>query len=402
MDNIFVARQPIYDRNNHLIGYELLYRASDTDVAEFSDGDLASSEVILNSFMNIGVDNLVGSSKAFINITEIFILNDSLTPMFENQTVLEVLEHIKPTEEVILGIRKLKEQGYQIALDDFKYSPEYDELLLLANYVKLDVISLSTTEIIRQIKHLERFNVKIIAEKVETPEMYSFCMQVDFDYFQGFHFCKPQVVKKKHIPANKLVVLNILEELEKPDYNFDDIEKLLAHDAVLTFKLLRYVNSAAFAQRREIESIREALVLVGGDTIKKWATLILMTQLMDGKPQALLITALVRARMCELVANAERKSSEQMFTIGLLSLLEALMDMEMVDLLDELALSNSIKCALLDYEGDNGEILRNVILYEQGQWNELIKHDVDAKSYFDCYMEAVKWADSTVEALISS
>jgi len=141
MDNIFVARQPIYDRNNHLIGYELLYRASDTDVAEFSDGDLASSEVILNSFMNIGVDNLVGSSKAFINITEIFILNDSLTPMFENQTVLEVLEHIKPTEEVILGIRKLKEQGYQIALDDFKYSPEYDELLLLANYVKLDVIS---------------------------------------------------------------------------------------------------------------------------------------------------------------------------------------------------------------------------------------------------------------------
>jgi len=232
--------------------------------------------------------------------------------------------------------------------------------------------------------------------------MYSFCMQVDFDYFQGFHFCKPQVVKKKHIPANKLVVLNILEELEKPDYNFDDIEKLLAHDAVLTFKLLRYVNSAAFAQRREIESIREALVLVGGDTIKKWATLILMTQLMDGKPQALLITALVRARMCELVANAERKSSEQMFTIGLLSLLEALMDMEMVDLLDELALSNSIKCALLDYEGDNGEILRNVILYEQGQWNELIKHDVDAKSYFDCYMEAVKWADSTVEALISS
>jgi EAL and modified HD-GYP domain-containing signal transduction protein len=402
MDNIFIARQPIYDRNNHLIGYELLYRASDTDVAEFSDGDLASSEVILNSFMNIGIDNLVGSSKAFINITEVFILNDSLTPMFENQTVLEVLEHIKPTEEVISGIRKLKEQGYQIALDDFKYSSAYDELLLLADYVKLDVISLSTTDIVQQIKQLEPFNIKIVAEKVETPEMYAFCKELDFDYFQGFHFCKPQVVKKKHIPANKLVVLNILEELEKPDYNFDDIEKALAHDAVLTFKLLRYVNSAAFAQRREIESIREALVLVGGDTIKKWVTLILMTQLMDGKPQALLITALVRARMCELVANSEGKGSEQMFTIGLLSLLEALMDMEMIDLLDELALSNSIKCALLDYEGDNGEILMNVILYEQGQWNKLIEHNVDAKSYFACYMDAVKWADSTVEALISS
>ena len=399
MDNIFVARQPIFDKANQLIGYELLYRAGDTDVAEFSDGDLASSEVILNSFVNIGLDSLVGSAEAFINITEEFILNSSLTPMFENQTVLEILEHIKPTKEVVAGVKRLKEQGYKIALDDFKFSPEYDGLLLLANYVKLDVIQLSTTEIVQQIKLLEPYDVKLVAEKVETPEMYAFCKELEFDYFQGFHFCKPQLVKKKNVPANKLVVLNIFKKLESPDFKLDEVEKAIAQDAVLTYKLLRYVNSAAFAQRKEIESIREAILLLGGDTIKKWVTLILMTQLTEGKPQALLITALVRARMCELVASSIGKNNEQMFMIGLLSLLDALMDMEMVDLLDELTLSAAIKYALLDYEGENGEILWNVILYEQGQWNELVKLDVDAKSYFSCYIEAVKWADKTIESL---
>ena len=319
--------------------------------------------------------------------------------MFENQTVLEILEHIKPTNEVVAGVKRLKEQGYKIALDDFKFSPEYDGLLLLASYVKLDVINLSATEIVQQIKLLEPYDVRLVAEKVETPEMYAFCKELEFDYFQGFHFCKPQLVKKKNVPANKLVVLNIFKKLENPDFKLDEVQSAIAQDAILTYKLLRYVNSAAFAQRKEIESIREAILLLGGDTVKKWASLILMTQLTEGKPQALLITALVRARMCELVASSIGKNDEQMFMIGLLSLLDALMDMEMIDLLDELTVSAAIKYALLDYEGENGEVLLNVILYEQGQWNELVKLGVDAKSYFSCYIEAVKWADTTIESL---
>lgn len=399
-ENIFIARQPIYNRENQLIGYELLYRAGNTDIAEFSDGDLASTEVILNSFMNIGVDSLVGSSLAFINITKEFILNKSMTPMFENQTVLEVLEDIKPTKQIIAGVRRIKKQGYKISLDDFRYSPEYDELLLLADFVKIDVIALTTEEVMQQLNILSGFDVKIVAEKVETPEMFSFCNSQKFDCFQGFYFCKPQLVIKKHIPANKLVVLTLVKKLENPDFDFDDIEKILAHDAVLTYKLLRYVNSAAFTKRKEIASIREALVLVGGDTIKKWATLILMTQLTEGKPQALLVTALVRARMCELIADTTDENNEQMFTIGLFSLLDALMDMEMDDLLDELALSTSVKLALLDYEGKTGEILLNVILYEQGQWEELIEHKVNAKAYFSYYIDAIKWADLTITSLL--
>ena len=399
MEDIFVARQPIYDKNNKLMGYELLYRGGDTDVAEFSDGKVASSEVILNSFMNIGLDSLVGSAKAFINIPEELVINESFTPMFENQTVLEVLEDIKPTIAVVAGVKRLKEQGYEIALDDFKYTEEYDGLLALADYIKIDIVELSKEEILEQLKYIEKFKLKLVAEKIETQEMYVFCQELGFDYFQGFYFCKPQLVKKKNIPSNKLVVLNILNKLENPDYDLDEVEKILALDAVLTFKLLRYVNSAAFAQRKEIESIRDAIILVGGQTIKKWATLILMTHLAEGKPEALFVTALVRARMCELIADNRGINSEQLFTIGLFSLIDALMDIPMVDLLDELALSTSVKLALLDYEGESGEILKNVVDYEVGAWNDMLEQGVDAKAYFSCYMTAIKWADSTIESL---
>lgn len=396
MSDFFIARQPIYDRSNELVGYELLYRAGDTDVAEFSDGKIASSQVILNSFLDIGFDCLVGSTFAFINITEEFILDEDLTPMYEKQTVLEILENVVPSAEVLAGVKRLKNQGYKIALDDFQYAPEYDELLKVVDFVKLDVIKLKKDDVVRELNFLKNYKGKIVAEKVETPETYHFCRKLSFDLFQGFHFCKPQLVKQKKIQANKLVVLNLLSVLNKPEFNFSEVEKTLAQDATLTFKLLRYVNSAAFTQRKEINSIKEALALIGGDTIRKWATLILMMQLVDGKPKALLVSALIRARMCELIEN---EKNGPMFTIGLLSLLDALMDAPLVDLIDELALSTTVKLALLDYTGKSGEILQNVIRYEQGQLDELNIHSEDVKSYVDCYMEAVKWADATIDLL---
>ena len=398
MDDIYIARQPIYDSSNKLFGYELLYRAGETDVADFDDGKIASSEVILNGFLEIGFDGLVGSSTAFINITEDFILDEDLTPMFENKTILEVLEDIKPSKEIVEGVKRLKDNGYRIALDDFVYSAEYDDLLSIADFVKLDVIHLSKDDIKHELECLKRFNVKVIAEKVETPEMYDFCKSLNFDFYQGFYFCKPQLIKHKNIPSNKLVVLNLLKELHKPDFDFVEIEKALAQDATLTYKLLRYVNSAAFTNRKEINSIKEALALVGGDTIRKWATLILMMQLVDGKPQDLLVAALIRAKMCELL---ESDVSEGMFTIGLFSLLDALMDVPLIELLDDLTLSSSIKFALLDYAGENGKLLHNVVRYEQGRWDELIIHSKNVEVYFESYMEAVKWADLTIDSLHS-
>ena len=287
IDNIFVARQPIYNRRNDLAGYELLYRSGEVDVAEFEDGDRASSEVILNSFMNIGMDNLVGSTFAFINVTEEFILNESLSAMFETQTILEILEHIKPTGQIVAGIKRLKKQGYKIALDDFIYSPDFDVFLELADFVKIDVVAMTKAEIINQLECIKKYNLRLIAEKVETHEMYNNCVELGFDYFQGYYCCHPQLVSKKNNRANKLVVLSILKKLEDENADIHEVANAIALDATLTYKLLRYVNSASFAQRKEIESIREALLLIGNDVVKKWSRLILMTQLAEGKPQSL-------------------------------------------------------------------------------------------------------------------
>jgi len=400
MDNIFIARQPIIDRNKGLLAYELLYRDGDAGYANFSDGQFATANVILNSFMEIGIDNIVGNSLSFINVSEEFILDEDFKSMFKKNIVLEILEDVHPSAEVVAGVTLLKNLGYQIALDDFQYSPDYNEILPLADFVKLDVLELGHEGVIRELKFLEKYDVKLLAEKVEDMSMYNFCSNLGFDYFQGCYFHKPELVSHKNIPANKLVVLNLLKQLSRVDFDFSEMEKSLSQDAVLTYKLIRYVNSAAFSGRKEISSIKDALSLVGVKIIRKWVTLIIMMQLAEGKPQELLISALVRARMCELLSEKMDVNSDIMFTVGLFSLLDALMDEPISLLLDQLSLSSDIKLALLSYDGEAGAILKNVILYEQGEWIELAKSGVDSNIYCSSYMESVKWSDETIHSLL--
>ena len=400
MDNVFVARQPIIDRNKKRLGYELLYRSSASNSADISDSYNASSHVIFNSFMEIGVDNLVGDSLAFINITEDIILDETYKLMFNKKVVLELLEEIPPSAEIIEGVKRLKNQGYRIALDNFKYSPGYDELLPLIDFIKLDALELGDEGLLRELRYLKQYEVELIAEKVEDSEMYGFCLDLGFDYFQGYYFQKPQLVTHKNIPANKLVVLNLFRQLSQPDFNFDEMEKSISQDARLTYKLIRYVNSAAFSNRKEISSIKDALSLVGVKVIRKWAQLILMMQLSEGKPQELLVSALVRARMCELLGERTGHNSDVMFTTGLFSLLDALMDEPLNLLLDQLVLSADVKSALLTYAGDKGQLLKNAILYEQGDWIELTSAGVDTNVYCSCYMEAIKWSDDTIHSLL--
>jgi len=400
MDNIFIARQPIIDRNKGLLAYELLYRDGDACHASFSDGQYATATVILNSFMEIGIDSIVGDSLSFINVSEDFILDEDFKSMFKKNIVLEILEDVHPSAEVVAGVKLLKNLGYQIALDDFQYTPDYNELLLLADFVKLDVLELGHEGVIRELKFLEKYDVKLLAEKVEDMSMYNFCSNLGFEYFQGYYFHKPELVSHKNIPANKLVVLNLLKQLSRIDFDFSEMEKSLSQDAVLTYKLIRYVNSAAFSGRKEISSIKDALSLVGVNIIRKWVTLIIMMQLTEGKPQELLISALVRARMCESLSKDMDIDSDVMFTVGLFSLLDALMDEPISLLLDQLSLSSDIKLALLNYDGETGAILKNVILYEQGEWIELAKSGVDNNIYCSSYMESVKWSDETIHSLL--
>ncbi len=370
------------------------------DVAVFNDADQASRDTILNSFLHIGIDNLVGSALAFINLPENFVINEALTPMFKEQSVLEILEDIEARPEVIDGIKRLKQEGYRIALDDFRHREKLDPFLELADFVKIDVSERKESEIQAEIDYLQGRNLKSVATKVETAEIHNACLEMGFDYFQGFFFCRPQLVKQRVMPANKLVVLNVLSKLQDPELDVKDLEAVLAQDITLSYKLLRYINSAAFSLRSEVESIRDAVVLLGLINIKHWISLILMSKVVENKPKELIVTALVRGKMCELLAKKYKPDiAPQMFIIGLFSVLDALMDTPMIELLDTVILSMPIKLALLDMEGEHGEIYQQVLFYDQHQWDKIDSSKFEIGVLAEAYVASVQWADESIKAL---
>lgn len=401
MDNIFIARQPIYTRKMDVLGYELLYRNNNNDnYADFEDGNLASSQVIVNAFMNVGVDSMVGSTMAFVNLTDLFFTNDSLIPMHENQVVLEVLEHVMPSHETMEGIERLKNKGYKIALDDFDFEEKRLSLLDVADYVKIDVLHRDMQELKDCLDKLAPYNVISIAERVESHEMFTQCEELGFDAFQGYFFCKPKIVNDRTLTSNQAVIFALINELQDPAKTITEIAGMLAHDVALSYKILRYINSASFTLRKEVESIDEALMLIGVNTIKNWAYMIMMSRMLGDKPQELIVVALVRAKMCELVGGGKQGiDAPKLFVMGLFSTLDALLDRPMADLLDELSLPGEIKLAILEHEGVYGQILEDVILYEQGRWIELIKKGIDVQPYINAYLDAIEWADTSKQVL---
>ena len=401
MDHLFIARQPIYNRTQGVMGYELLYRNDSINRANFTDADQASCETILNSFMHIGIDNIAGSALAFINLPREFIVNNTLTPMFKEQAVLEILEDIEPDDKVVKGIKRLKSEGYQIALDDFVYRDELIPMIELADFIKIDVKALNSEEIDTHLTLLKPYSAQLIAEKVETYELYNFCFDREFTFFQGYFFCKPEMLEKKSLPSNKLVILNLINKLQDPEISSDELEGLLVQDITLSYKLLRYINSAAFSLRSEVDSIKDAIVLLGTSNLKNWVSLIMMSKIVERKPAELIVTGMIRGKMCELIAQKYHPEVQhQMFIIGLFSVLDALMDQPLIDLLDTVILSTPIKLALLDKTGPQGEIYKYVLQYEKCNWDVINSSDDNAAEYTQSFLQAVHWADESMRSLV--
>lgn len=401
MDEIFVGRQPIYNRKLEVIGYELLYRSSLHNQAQFLDGDQATGEVILNAFLELGLENISGRYPAFINLSRSFLVGDQPLPFSHKRVVLEILEDIEPDAAVVDSLRRLAQSGYIIALDDFIYRPELEPLLEFAHIIKFDVLGVDPDVLTERVKQLKQRKVRLLAEKVETHEEFERCKQLGFDYFQGYFFCKPNIVRGRSRPVNRLVLMNLLSELQRPETDINKLEKLVAQDAALTYRLLRYVNSPCVAIRRKVESLRRALVIIGANTIKNWITLILFTRL-DDKPRELMVTALVRARMCELLGAAHRHDGlDRFFTVGLLSAMDALMDQPMEEVLKELPLVEEVKAALRSRDGHLGHVLEQVLLYEWGAWDRLCD-SLDSLTYREAYLDAVRWAGDSLTTVMSN
>jgi len=391
MQEYFLGRQPIFDADLDVKGYELLYRSQDME--SHVNGDQATSQVLLNSFWEMGLEKIVGPHAAFVNLTRRFILNESLIPPPSDQLVLEVLEDIEVDDELLAAVSRLKEKGYTIALDDFIYHPKLQPLVRMADIIKIDILALSHQEIDEHLFTLRKFPLKILAEKVETPEEFDWCKSRGFDYYQGYFLCKPRIIKGRRMPTNRVNTLRLMAELQEPDLDIKQLEQLIAQDVTMSYRLLHYINSAAFAAH-DIESIHHAIVYLGRQEICKWASLALLAGI-DDKPEALTMTALVRAHMCELLAetNPQLNPSTAMM-VGLFSTLDAMLDAPLEEILADIPLTEGARDALLLQEGPYANILTCTLAYEAGTWEGIDFEDEDQTRLISIYLRAIEWAEA--------
>ena len=395
-----MARQPIFNGNIETVAYELLYRAdNNNNVAVFDfSGSLATINVLLNAFTSIYQKKQLKRVPAFINLTYDLIVNNTLPKLPTNQIVLEILEDVTVTAELIRSVKSLRKKGYTIALDDFLYDDKFVPLLELAHIIKVDVLNMSFEQVSQQVEKLKRYKLILLAEKIETHEMLEHCQKLGFTLFQGYFLAKPEIIQGQTINASQTQTLAIIQELQKPNANANDIEQLILRDPAFAFKLLRIVNSSAHNLVREINSIVEAINILGIPEVKKWALIIIMTSNQQ-KSEELVRDLLIRGHMCEQIALASGINNASGYMIaGLISGANALLDIEMNELLSQIPLSREIKTAITEASGQMGEILHNTINYCRGNWTDM-SIDFDTDIYASAYRESLRWVSDSMHTI---
>lgn len=392
-----VARQAIFDKDLNVYAYELLFRSNNKQTVSGvidSFGDEATSRVINHTFMELGIERVIGNHLAFVNLTRSFILTDDPLPFAQDRVVLEILEDIVADDELIAATQKLVEQGYVIALDDFIFEEPLRPLVQLATIIKIDLLAFSEQALKEQVTLLRQENVKLLAEKVETHDQFQLCKKLGFDYFQGYFFSRPTIIEGQAIPDSQLNLLSIITKLQNSDVEIDDIEQLISQYVGLTYKLLRLLNSASMGLPRKIESIKQALIVLGLKAIRTWTTLIALND-MKCNPPELMANTLIRAKMCEQLAPDYNCSAETGFLVGLFSTIDAMLSHPMNELLISLPLNNDIKQALSSGLGNLGELLNIVVHYEQGLWDEVNTEKVSLEQLGKHYINATDWTIQT-------
>lgn len=398
--DIYVARQPIFNQEKKLFGYELLFRDSMENVFSGVDGNTATSKVLSNSFLNIGIEKLIGKGVAFINFTKELLVKQVPKLFPSEQLVIEVLEDVAAEDEVVKSCKEMAKEGYTIALDDFFYNEGLEPLLALASIIKFDFRTTPPAEISGLITDLSRYNLKFLAEKVETIEEFRIGLKMGFEYFQGYFFSKPEIVGGRDISPAQFNLLEIMAEVNQPGFESSKIEEIIARDVSISYKLMRYINSAYYKRMNEISSIKQAIALLGEKGIRDFLSLIAMTNLAPDKPDELICCSILRAKFCELMAGCidSRPDSSELFTLGLFSSIDAILNDTMEDIMAKLPLSEKIKSALVGGENDLKKYLDLVKCYESGDWEGFSqlrkKIPMNDESLPEYYIEALSWADA--------
>jgi EAL and modified HD-GYP domain-containing signal transduction protein len=395
MDQIFIGRQPIFDADRNVVAYELLFRSGQRNTATVVDGDQATAQTLVNGIMDFGLDQVVGNKLAFVNLTRNFLLNQDRLPALQGRLVLEVLEDITPDPPIIDALKELVRRGYTVALDDFTYREELRPLIAIAQIIKLELPQIGLDALPSHVERLRKFNCRLLAEKIETYEEFERCKALGIQYFQGYFLSRPETLSNKRLPANKLAVLQILAKVQDPDATLDELEKLVGADVALSYRILRFANSAQFAVSTKVDTVRRAIVMTGLQQIRTWVSLIVLARL-DDKPPELLRIAIQRARLCELLArDLDRKPPESYATAGLFSTLEALLDRPIDEVLASLPLNDDLVAALRDQSGPIGEVLRMVLDGERGDWSACARLGIDTARISALYLSAIEWTEQS-------
>jgi c-di-GMP phosphodiesterase len=399
---VFVARQPIYDASMAVVAYELLYRASPASrSAQIGDPRGATLEVITGAALEIGLDRLAGGLPVHINFPQELLAKLPELPLQAAQVVVEVLEDVRATAQVLQGIHTLRARGHRIALDDYSPQGSDPRLLEVADIVKLETTHPPADEFARLARDLRTAGLELIAENVESREDFERCVALGFKGFQGNFLQQPETFSARRVPVNRLAALRLAASLQSEDYSLDDVERLLSQDVSLSYRVLRCINSSYYNLPRKIDSIRQAIIILGLDTLRQLCGLLCL-QGLDDRPPSLIVQAMTRGRMCEQLGRlGGARDAGPFFITGLFSLLNALLGIPTRKVVEELPLTPAVVRALVAGEGQLGEALQCTRAYERGVWDHAVYEGLAPHLIRAAYVDALFWAERS-QSLLSA
>ena len=400
--DFYIARQPIFNIKEKLFAYELLYRGTEECSLSNVSGERATTSLLTSTFLTEGVETVSNSKPCFVNFTEDLLLRNIPASFSPTRLIIEVLEDVEPSKKVIEACQNLSRAGYKIALDDFIYHEKFEPLIRIADIIKIDFRLTPVDTIRKTLQRLSKHDVKLLAEKVESRYEFVKAAEFGFTYFQGYFFCKPERILIKELAVSKITHYNLLAEVTGENTTVERLHDIISTDVAISYKLLRFINSAYFYRLQKVKTVQQAIAFLGENQLKRFLTLVIVSELSVDKPGELVQLCLVRAKFCELLARQGRfkNVAMELFLLGLFSLIDSMLDTDIGVLMDKLPVAEEIKQALSTQSGEYMPFLEAAVAYERGQIvkfnSALLLTGVARGQVPDIYLRSLQYANALV------
>lgn len=396
---VFTARQAIFNSKKQVVAYELFFRDGMENSFPNVGGTEATAKLILDTQFNVGLEQISSGKPALINFTQHALLDKIPTLLPAKKVIIEILEDVEPAMNVYTACKEMFLQGYRFALDDYQHEKSWVPFIKLSKIIKIDINLTPLDTIVPLVKKLKELkNIKLLAEKVETYDELIKAKKMGFSFFQGYFFCKPEILAFEDVDIKKEIVVRLYQETLKELIEFEEVARLIAHDTALSYKLFRFINSGLFELEEPLTNIRQAVTFIGEKQVRKFIWLVATAHISENKPSELTSMSIIRARFCEQLAlKVSPKKADNAFLTGLFSLLDAILDKDFFSIIESMPLHEDVASALLGRGNALQDILETVKAYETGSWSKMrracAKLRMEQEELPDFYFQAVEWAN---------